>query len=260
MIRMNLDTLNPLKAELENHPIFDRINSLDELTVFMDHHVFAVWDFMSLLKKLQYDLVPRGSPWLPNSNGNLVRFINEIVMEEESDLSYAKGEAAEYSSHFEIYLQAMKEVGVSTEKVEQFLSIVRTEGLMPALNWSELPDPSRIFMKHTFELINTGKSHEIASSFAIARESVVPLMFQRILDQSQLSSDQVPVFRYYLERHAELDGDHHGPMGIRLLENMCDGDPIKETEVVEQAKASIQQRIKFWDGVLQVLPRVAVPV
>ena len=260
MKRMNLESLNPLKVELENHPIFDRINSLDELKVFMDHHVFAVWDFMSLLKKLQYDLVPHGSPWLPNSNGNLVRFINEIVMEEESDLSFAKGEATEYSSHFEIYLQAMREVGVSTAKVEQFLSIVQTEGLMPALNWSELPEPSRAFMKHTFELINSGKSHEIASSFAIARESVVPLMFQRILDQSQLSSDQVPVFRYYLQRHAELDGDHHGPMGIRLLENMCDEDPIKESEVLEQAKASIQQRIKLWNGVLQVLPQVAVPI
>ena len=82
---MNLDSLQTLKNKLED-PIFHRINSIEELSVFMTHHVYAVWDFMSLLKKLQYDLVPNGSPWLPSPNGNLVRFINEIVMEEESDV------------------------------------------------------------------------------------------------------------------------------------------------------------------------------
>ena len=80
---MNLDSLLPLKQKLESHSIFERINSIDELKIFMEHHVFAVWDFMSLLKKLQLDLVPSGSPWVPNPNGNLVRFINEIFMEEE---------------------------------------------------------------------------------------------------------------------------------------------------------------------------------
>ena len=112
-------------------------------------------------------------------------------------------------------------------------------------------------MQHTFELIEHGKPHEIASSFAIARESVVPLMFQRILDQSKLGPEEVPVFRYYLERHAELDGDHHGPMGLRLLENMCGGDSLKESEVLQQAENSILERIRLWDGVLEALPEHA---
>ena len=95
---MNLDSLIPLKQKLETHPIFERINSVEELKIFMEHHVFAVWDFMSLLKKLQKDLVPNGSPWIPNPNGNLVRFINEIVMEEESDQAFGRGNEITYTS------------------------------------------------------------------------------------------------------------------------------------------------------------------
>ena len=251
---MNFDSLNPLKHKLENHPIFSRINSIDELIVFMEHHVFAVWDFMSLLKKLQKDLVPSGSPWVPNPNGNLVRFINEIVMEEESDQAFGKGNEITYTSHYQIYLDAMTEVGASTNVVTEFVEEVSCKGIHAAFNSSKIPEPSLKFMKHTFDLIEKGKSHEIASSFAIGRESIVPLMFQRILDQSKLGAYEVPVFRYYLQRHAELDGDHHGPMALKLLENMSAGDPEIENEIVQQAEKSIEQRIIFWDGVHTALP------
>ena len=253
MIFMNLDSLTPLKEKLANHRIFERINSIQELKVFMEHHIFAVWDFMSLLKKLQKDLVPSGSPWVPNPNGNLVRFINEIVMEEESDQAYGNGAEISYTSHYQIYLDAMTEVGASTETISRFVEMVKSEGINSAMQKINLPDPSRLFMSHTFKLINEGKSHEIAASFAIGRESIVPLMFKRILDQSKLEDDQVPVFRYYLVRHAELDGDHHGPMAHKLLENMSAGDPKIQQEIIEQATKSIEQRIFFWDGVLDAL-------
>ena len=253
MIFMNLDSLTPLKEKLANHRIFERINSIQELKVFMEHHIFAVWDFMSLLKKLQKDLVPSGSPWVPNPNGNLVRFINEIVMEEESDQAYSNGAEISYTSHYQIYLDAMTEVGASTETISRFVEMVKSEGINSAMQKINLPDPSRLFMSHTFKLINEGKSHEIAASFAIGRESIVPLMFKRILDQSKLEDDQVPVFRYYLVRHAELDGDHHGPMAHKLLENMSAGDPKIQQEIIEQATKSIEQRIFFWDGVLDAL-------
>lgn len=253
MIFMNLDSLTPLKEKLANHRIFERINSIQELKVFMEHHIFAVWDFMSLLKKLQIDLVPSGSPWVPNPNGNLVRFINEIVMEEESDQAYSNGAEISYTSHYQIYLDAMTEVGASTETISRFVEMVKSEGINSAMQKINLPDPSRLFMSHTFKLINEGKSHEIAASFAIGRESIVPLMFKRILDQSKLEDDQVPVFRYYLVRHAELDGDHHGPMAHKLLENMSAGDPKIQQEIIDQATKSIEQRIFFWDGVLDAL-------
>ena len=137
--------------------------------------------------------------------------------------------------------------------ISKFVNNVEAEGIQAALNDDDIPLPSMEFMKHTFDLIENGKAHEIASSFAIGRESIVPLMFQRILDQSKLGNDQVPVFRYYLKRHAELDGDHHGPMAHKLLENMSAGNSTIEDEIVAQAYKSIEQRIIFWDGVLEAL-------
>ena len=130
---MNLDSLLPLKQKLESHSIFERINSIDELKIFMEHHIFAVWDFMSLLKKLQLDLVPSGSPWIPNPNGNLVRFINEIVMEEESDQAYGNGKDVMYTSHFQIYLDAMSEVGASTQIITEFVKKVETSTFLIVL-------------------------------------------------------------------------------------------------------------------------------
>ena len=54
-----------------------------------------------------------------------------------------------------------------------------------------------------------------------------------------------------------MDGDHHGPMAKRILEELCNGDPQKEAEVLNQAKASIEARICFWDEVLLEMDQVA---
>jgi len=253
---MNLSTIGALSEKLENHPLFSRIDSLDDLRFFMRHHVYAVWDFMSLLKKLQQTYAPHGSPWVPSSeNGRLIRFINEIVMEEESDLSFGS-ETENYSSHFEIYLESMKEVQCPVGEVLSFVAKIRDRGLEDGLNSEDLPSPSRKFMQHTFEVIDSGQPHEITASFALARESVIPLMFKRILKLTKVSKEDAPVFHYYLERHAELDGDHHGPMAKRIFEELCASDPQKEAEVLAQAKISIEARISFWDEVLHGLDQV----
>jgi hypothetical protein len=246
---MNLSQIEPISKRLEAHSVFSKLNTLDELRVFMEHHVFAVWDFMSLLKRLQEIYVPHGSPWVPQSDGNVVRFINEIVMEEESDQAY-NSDGERYASHFEIYLEAMTEVGASTDSINHFLNEVRTSGLDKALNLSCVPSPSREFMNHTFELIGQGKGHEIAASFSIGRESIVPVMFKRILELTKIGVNDAPVFHYYLERHAHLDGEHHGPMALKLLDDLCANEPEKENEVILQVQSSLNARIKLWDGVI----------
>jgi hypothetical protein len=247
---MNLFKLEPLSKKLESHSVFTNLNTLVDLRLFMEHHVFAVWDFMSLLKKLQEIYAPHGSPWIPNQKGDVVRFINEIVMEEESDKSYSN-ENGSYSSHFEIYIEAMKEVGASCKGINTFIDIVTQDGIKNALHCSEIPSPAKKFMEYTFELIDQGKGHEIAASFAIGRESIVPLMFKRILDQTDISSNEAPVFHYYLERHAHLDGEHHGPMALQLLDTLCANDPSKENEVISAVEKSLTARVYLWDGVLK---------
>ena len=103
----------PLQMELANHSLYRSIQSLAHLRLFMESHVFAVWDFMSLLKSLQSSLTSVRVPWVPTGHPTSRRFINEIVPGEESD---------EYDgrpvSHFEVYLEAMQRAGAKTAVIE----------------------------------------------------------------------------------------------------------------------------------------------
>ena len=150
----------------------------------------------------------------------------------------------------------MKEIQCPVGDISEFLDMIRNDGLNAGLNFEKVPTSSLNFMLHTFDLIDSGKPHEIASSFALARESVIPLMFNRILKLTGVDKSDAPVFHYYLERHAELDGDHHGPMAKKILNELCANDPVKESEVIAQAQASIKVRLTFWDDVLNELHRV----
>ena len=49
--------IETLKVQLINHPLYKMMKSQEDLQVFMEHHVYAVWDFMSLVKKLQVCLL-----------------------------------------------------------------------------------------------------------------------------------------------------------------------------------------------------------
>src|SRR6195952_3025556 len=41
------------RTEVVKHPVYARLDNLSAVQTFLEHHVFAVWDFMSLLKSLQ---------------------------------------------------------------------------------------------------------------------------------------------------------------------------------------------------------------
>src|SRR5579871_6234490 len=45
--------LRPAQQRVLDHSIYREINTLEDLITFTEFHVFAVWDFMCLLKSLQ---------------------------------------------------------------------------------------------------------------------------------------------------------------------------------------------------------------
>ncbi|SQG00918.1 heme oxygenase-like protein [Paucimonas lemoignei] len=238
------DTLIRKKSALEQHAIFADIDSLEVLRCFMEVHVFAVWDFMSLTKRLQQEVTCTQLPWLPPKNPEAARLINEIVLGEESD---NKREAGHYS-HFELYLDAMREIGANTAQVERFVAL-QAQGMhyTAALHSVNASEAAAGFVSHTLDTALNASAHRVAAAFLHGRESVIPAMFQRILNDCGITIDQAPTFRYYLQRHIDVDADEHGPAAERLLATLVGGDPQRQREALQSAIAAIDSRIALWD-------------
>lgn len=244
------------KILLENHSLLvtNTIQSVDDLRVFMEHHVYAVWDFMCLVKALQHSICPSGPLWMPSRlQRSCARFINEIIVAEESDVDPVDGR---YISHFDLYCQAMLEVGADIKPIIEFLKTVEQKGIQYALAVCKIPEPSRQFMKKTFEIIERNNPHEIGAAFAHGRETVIPSMFRRLTTQLGLNLLNAPRFLYYLERHITVDGEDHGPAAIAMLDELYEFDPIKTLEAEQVAIAAIKARIMLWNQVEDAISNV----
>ncbi len=242
-----IDHIKDSQKSLVNHKIYDNIKTIDDLKLFMENHVFAVWDFMSLLKGLQVNLTSISTPWVPVENTEAARFINEIVLEEETD------EIKEHhvTSHFELYLESMKEIGANTSVIERFVSDIKnSSNYRQTINEYEIHENLKSFMNFTFDIVESGEVHKIASAFTFGRENVIPDMFIEIVKGlNKENSSIADKFVFYLERHIELDGDDHGPIALKMIENLCGDDQKKWEEVMGVAKKSIDMRIGMWSHI-----------
>lgn len=252
MTTLDLSPLQEARERLNSHPVYKAVADMDALRVFMSHHVYSVWDFMSLLKYLQHLVAPAGAPWLPVGDPMLRRFINELVLEEETDEAPLPNGEMAYASHFELYVEAIRDLGGDDRAPLAFLDLVRTEGVEPALTKGKVPEPSRRFMRTTFGFIATGKPNVVGAALALGRESIIPAMFRALMAKMGIPAERAPRFHYYLERHIHLDEDFHAPMSLKLLESLC-RDEAQAAEALAAARQAIEARIVFWDGVLAAL-------
>jgi hypothetical protein len=243
-------TIASLRAKLDQHPVYAAVSSLADLRCFMQHHVYSVWDFMSLIKYLQARVAPTRVPWVPVGDAAVRRFINELALEEESDETNVPGE---HASHFELYLRAMEEIGADTRPMRRFVSVVQDRGIDAALALDEVPEPARRFTGQTFAFIGSERPHAVAAALALGREHIIPGMFRAILARTGVSDAAAPTFHFYLNRHIHLDEDFHAPLSLRLLDSLCGGDPKRTEQAVAAADAAVRARLRFWDGVLEAI-------
>lgn len=239
--------LVPLRNSLLTHPVYAKIDRLAALRLFMEGHIFAVWDFMSLLKALQRQLCCVEVPWTPPANPHACRLVNQIVLGEESD----EDELGNPASHFDLYRRAMGECGADTGPIDRFLEEIRQgRTVEAAIEAIGLPDRVRQFVGQTFEVIEGGELCAIASAFTFGREALLPDVFRRIvaeLDTAQGTG--LGGFRYYLDRHIEVDDGEHGPLAERLVEDLCDDDPDRWRSAEDAAIRSLEARVVLWDEI-----------
>ncbi len=235
----------PLRARLAAHPLYASLHTEADLRRFMQTHVFAVWDFMSLLKSLQARLTCVSSPWIPTALPASRRFINEIVLGEESD--EFQGEPI---SHFELYLRAMHEAGAQDTAIQTLVAKLPGTPVLETIAQADLPEGARTFLRNTFELIESGKLHALAAAFTFGREDVIPDMFRALVqDLNQRNEGAFSTFIWYLERHIEVDGDEHGPLSLRMVADICGDDPTCWNEAAQAAEQALEARLALWDAI-----------
>jgi hypothetical protein len=245
-------TLEDARAQLVAHPLYNQLTSRERVQVFMKHHVFAVWDFFSLLKRLQSEVTCVTVPWRPRRRGDHARFITEIVLAEESD----EGPYGGHLSHFELYLNAMDEVGADRGPIDNFISVL-TSGtdVFDALDSPDIPHTAQAFVTHTLQMALNGEPHEVASSFCHGRENLLPDVLGGARDGMSAVLEDAPVFKHYLERHITLDHDEHGPLALRLLAALCNDDPRRVAQANRVAVEAVKARSRLWDGVVEEIER-----
>jgi hypothetical protein len=239
--------IEPLRQEIIHHKVYSAIKDVSDLQIFMKYHVYAVWDFMSLLKSLQNNLTCTSVPWFPKGDAETRFLINEIVVGEESDVDLNGNRI----SHFELYLQAMKQCGAEINSIHKFIEELKSGiDFSKAFQSAQTPKEAQEFVDFTFDIINSNKPYLQAAIFTFGREDLIPGMFVSIVnDIYKTFPDNISIFKYYLERHIEIDGGHHSELALKMTSNLCGEDEALWEEAEKTIIESLKKRISLWDGV-----------
>lgn len=249
---MDIQTINKSIQSQKNlllqHSLYKKVQTIEDLHCFLESHIYAVWDFMSLLKALQTKLTCTTTPWFATGNPEIRYLINEIVLAEETDLNID----GHRQSHYEMYIDAMTACGANTTKITHFLSEVHSlQNIFAVINQSDLHPNIKAFLDFTFRVIEEGMPHKIAAAFTFGREDLIPSMFTEILKNFQANFPETDLSKliYYFERHIELDADEHGPMAMQMINELCGTDALKWKDIETTSIQALEKRIGLWDAI-----------
>ena len=245
------ENIQPIRQALASHSVYQSMQTLEDIRIFMEHHIYPVWDFMSLLKSLQRHLTCVSIPWEPTKDLQSRRLVNEIVLEEESDEDGQGG----YVSHFEMYRESMKQAGADTLKMDRFLDhIAQGKSVERALDLSDTPVGAKTFVKTTWEIVQSESSHRIAAAFTFGREAIIPDMFGTVIAHLHKTfPEKLSRLHDYLERHVLVDEERHAPMANQMLANLCGDSPRKWEDAKEAALTALHARVALWDALKEAI-------
>jgi hypothetical protein len=242
--------VEPARNRVISHPLYHRLGTLGTVVKFTEHHAFAVWDFMSLLKTLQGRLTCVQVPWVPSGPTGSRRLINDIVLIEESD-ELGNG----FISHFELYVEGMRQAGADTSAIDTFIELLRAgKPVLPSLKEAGAPEPAVEFVTTTWEFIDRAPVHCQAAAFAFGREDLIPDMFDQVAALNrELGDGRLSTFVDYLRRHIQVDAEEHTPMAMQMLADLCGDDEEKWQGCEQTVNTALAARARLWDGILAAI-------
>jgi hypothetical protein len=236
--------IEPARQKVISHPLYHQLNTVDAVVTFMEHHALAVWDFMSLLKTLQRSLTCVQVPWVPSGHAGSRRLINDIVLVEESD---ELGDG--FISHFELYLDGMRQGGADTTRIDAFIDLLRAgRPVLVSIEEARVPKAAAEFVAATWEFIENAPVHCQAAAFAFGREDLIPDMFDQVAVLNA-ETGTLSTFVDYLRRHIQVDSEEHTPMAMQMLADLCGDDDGKWAECEETINLAFAARTRLWDGI-----------
>lgn len=231
------------REELAAHALFNQLETLEDLRRFTESHVFAVWDYMCVLKRLQQLLTCVTVPWAPSLSPRAARVINQAVLHQESGIDPGGAPA----SHFETYHRSMREIGADTTHIDAVItSIEQGSGFRAEL----APEPARSFASNTFRLIERGKVHELAAALCFGREESVPdglRTLLEVLDEPLPGSYPAP--DCYRDGLLGANEGEHTPLALSLLHELCGEDAEKWRDAAVAVDGAVAARLSLWDGI-----------
>ncbi len=230
-----------VQQELIEHVVYKDLMNIHNLRIFMGYHVFAVWDYMTLLKGLQRHITCTRVPWKPSTYPKeLIRLINSMVLEEESDLD----QNDQACDHFSLYVRAMEEMNADSKPIKSFLKNLDTD---------ILSTPLKECMQFSINIAQNYPLHILAGVFYFGREQLIPRIFKPYLEgvTSYPAGTLTPTLSYYLRRHMDLDGNQQVARIMKLLDVACMDSPKAYQEALSYGIQACLLRKKLWDKALE---------
>jgi hypothetical protein len=241
----------PLREAIAGHRVAELLDDREAVQVFMEHHVVAVWDFMSLLKALQREVTCVSVPWTPRGDAAHRRFVNELVLAEESDVAPGGG----YTSHLELYVAAMEQVGADTRPITALIEAVDAAHDWPLRDDCGLPAAAADFACATLATARSAPAHQLAAAFAFGRERLIPAMFTALRATATRCDPPLTLLLAYLDRHIDVDAGEHTPLAFSLLQGLCGDDERNWRSAEMVALDSCRRRLALWDAAADAIER-----
>lgn len=251
-----LNEIEDLKSELAAHCLYTKLQHMEDIHIFMEHHVFAVWDFMSLAKALQLHLDATQVIEKQTDNSKILGFVNGILTGGETDPN--KKEIV--LSHLEMYLELMDEIGANTTNIKKLIaSSAAGLDIHEAMQIAQLTDEQQRILNFTQTIIATNEIHKIAVAATLVPEGMISNRFLKILKETEERDNLlVPKFKNYLNRYKAIDGNDYGLLSLEMVTHFCDSDGKKWVDILDIAMKTLSHRIYLWDAIVDEIDQMRV--